>query len=74
MVKYLFQKLRETMPNVLASSQTIYLANRDGATDRATNQSSERIDFYCDHEEAVLKMYAYIKFLCDNIRLNRMLS
>ena len=49
----------------------VYLTNLDGATDRVVSQSSERIDFYCDHEEADTKMFAYIKFLCDNIRLSR---
>ena len=61
------------MPNVLTSSETIYLANLDGATDRVTSQSSERIAFYCDHEEADTKMVVYIKFLCDNICLNKVI-
>ena len=62
------------MPNVLTYSQDIYLANLDCATDRVTSQSSERTDFYYDHEEADTKMFAaYIKFLCDNIRLNRVI-
>ena len=39
--------------------------------DRVTSQSSERIYFYCDLKEANTKMFAFIKFLCDNIRLNR---
>ena len=72
-IKYIFQKWRETLPNVLTSSQTIYLANLDGATDRVTSQSSERIAFYCDHEEADMKMVAHIKFLCDNICLNKVI-
>ena len=29
------------------------------------------IDFYCDHKEAYTKMFAYIKFLCDDVSLNR---
>ena len=62
--KYVFQK-------VLTSFQTIYLTNLDSAADRVTSQSSERVDFYCDHEEADTKMFAYIKFLCNNIRLSR---
>ena len=62
------------MAYILNSSQTIYLSNLDGAADRVTSQSSERIDFYCDHEEADTKMFAYIKFLCDNIRLNRIIT
>ena len=45
LVKYLFQKWRGTLLNVLTFSQTIYLANLDGATDRVTSQSSERIGF-----------------------------
>ena len=69
LVKYLFQKWRETLPNALTSSQTIYLANLDSTADRAKSRSSERIDFYCDHEEADTKIFAYIKFLCDNICL-----
>ena len=28
-----------------------------------TSQRRERIDFYCNHEEADSKMFAYIKFL-----------
>ena len=39
-------------------------------TDRAISQRSERTAFYWDHEEADTKMFAYIKFLCDNLRLN----
>ena len=46
------------------------MANLDGATDRVTSQRSERIDYY-NHEEADTKMFAYIKFLFENIRLNR---
>ena len=71
LVLYLFQKLRETFPSVLTSSQTLYLANFDGTTDRVTSQSNERIDFYCNHKDT--KMFAYIKFLCDNIHLNRVI-
>ena len=69
--KYVFQKYREILPKVLSPFQTNYLAYIDGAADRVTSQSSERIDFYCDHEEADTKMFAYIKFLCDNIHLSR---
>ena len=69
--KYVFQKQRETLPKVLTSFQTIYLTNLDGAADCVTSQSSETIDFYCDHEEADTKIFAYIKFLCDNNRLSR---
>ena len=70
-MKYLFQKWRETLPNVLNSSQTNYLGNPDRTTDRVTSQSRERIGFYCDHEEVDTKMVTYIKFLFDNIRLSR---
>ena len=72
-MKYFFQKWRETLSNVLTSSQTNYLANLDGITDLVTSQSSERTGFYCGHEEADTKMVPYIKFLCDNIRLNRVI-
>ena len=61
------------MPEVLTSFQTNYLANLDGATYRVTSQRSERIDFYCNHEEGDSKMFAYIKFLYDNICLNRII-
>ena len=61
------------MSYILTSSQTIYLSNVDGAADRVTNQSSDRIDFYCDHDEAGTKISAYIKFLCDDICLNRII-
>ena len=37
LVKKVFQKWRETLPYVLTSSQTIYLANVDGATDHLTS-------------------------------------
>ena len=53
-----------------ASSETIYLANLDGTTDRVTSQSSERIHIYCDHEDTDIKMFAYFKLRCDNIPLN----
>ena len=69
-MKYLFHKWRETLLNVLTSSQTIYLAKPDGATDCVTGQQTERNDFYCSHKEADTKMFAYISFLCDNIHLN----
>ena len=71
LVLYLFQKLRETFPSVLTSSQTLYLVNFDGTTDRVASQSNERIDFYCNHKDT--KMFAYFKFLCDNIHLNRVI-
>ena len=48
-----------------------YLSNLDGATDCVTSQSSEIVDFYCDHEEAETKIFPHIKFLCDNICLGR---
>ena len=54
-----------------------YLGNSNNKTnlvitaDRVRSQRSERIYFYCNHEEADTKMFAYVKFLCDNIRLNR---
>ena len=70
MVKYVFQKWREILSYALTSSQNIRLANLDGPADNVTSQSSDRIDFYCDHEEADTKMFTYIKFLCD-ICLNR---
>ena len=47
------------------------MANLEGKTDCVTSQSSERIAFYCDNEEPDTKMFVYIKFLCDNIRLTR---
>ena len=48
---------------VFSLKKPVYLANLDGATDRVTNESSERIDFYCDHEEAVRKMLASSSFV-----------
>ena len=39
-MKYVLKKWRETLPYVLTSSQTIYLANLDGAADRITSQSA----------------------------------
>ena len=62
------------MSYILISSKTVYLSNLDCAADCVTNQSSEIIDFSCDHEKADTKMFAYIKFFCDNIRLNRIIS
>ena len=54
--------------------QAIYLVNFDVAIDRVISQNSERTDFFCDQEEADSKMFAaYIKFLCDNIGLNRVI-
>ena len=70
-MKYLFPRWRETLPNVLTSTQTNYLKNLDDAIDHVASQSSERIAVYCDHEKADTKMVAYIKFLCDNTRLKR---
>ena len=39
----------------------MYLTNLDGATQRVTSQSSEIIDFYCDHEEADTKMLRVLR-------------
>ena len=50
-----------------------YLANLEGATYRITSQRSEGIDFYCNPEETDSQMFAYIKFLYDNICLNRII-
>ena len=61
--------MTETFPKVLTSSET----NLDGTTDRVASRSSERINFYCDQEDGSTKMFVYIKFLCDNIRLNRVI-
>ena len=63
------------MSKVSTSFQTNYLANLHGATDRVTitNQRSERIEFYCNTKKADTKMFAYIKFLCDNIRMNKVI-
>ena len=63
LVKYVFRKWRETLPYVLISSQTIYLGNFDGATDRVASQGSERIYFYCDHEEAHISSVFVIIFV-----------
>ena len=52
---------------------TNYLANLEGATYRITSQRSEGIDFYCNYEETDSQMFAYIKFLYDNICLNRII-
>ena len=50
-----------------------FLANLDGATDYVTSQSSERIDFHWNHDKADTKMFTYNKFLCDNIRLSKII-
>ena len=60
------------MSKALTSFQTNYLANPDGKTVRVTSQRSERIDFYCNCE-ADTKMFPYIKLLCDNISVNRVI-
>ena len=59
-------KWRETLSKVLTSFQTNYLTNLDVTKDRVISQKSERIEFYCNHDEAA----AYIKFLYGNIRVN----
>ena len=61
------------MPKVLTSFQTNYVTNLDDASYRVTSQRSEKIDFYCNHEEADSKIFAYIKLLYDNICLNRII-
>ena len=60
------------MPKIATSFQTNYLAYLGGATYRLTSQRTERIEFYCNHE-ADSKMFAHIKFLFDNICLNRII-
>ena len=57
------------MPKVLSSFQTNYLANLD--KHNITSQRSERIDFYCNDEEADSKMFPYLKFLF--VCLNRII-
>ena len=71
LVKYVFQKLRETLAKVLTSFQTIYSTNLDDGADRVTSQSNEIIDFYCHHKEDDTKMFSYINLLCNDIRLSR---
>ena len=61
------------MPKVSTSFQTNYLAYLGSATYRLTSQRTGRIEFYCNHEEADSKMSAHIKFLFDNICLNRII-
>ena len=62
------------MPSVLTSSQTIDLTRLEVATDRVTSQrSKKKRDFYCNHEEADTKMFAYIKFTWDTVRLKRVI-
>ena len=61
------------MSKVLTSFQTNYLANPDGKTVRVTSQRSERIDFYRNCDKADTKMFPYIKLLCDNISVNRVI-
>ena len=50
------------------------LANLHGAVDHVASQSSERIGFYCNHEEAdTQKCWVYhVPF--DNIRVKRILD
>ena len=72
LMKYLFQNWRNTLTNVLTSSQTIDLTGLEVATDRVTSQCSKK-NFYCNHEEADTKMFAYIKFPCDDICLKRVI-
>ena len=62
------------MSKVLTSLHTNYLANLDNTADRVISQRSERIDCYCNPEETGTKIFAYIKFLCDNIRMNRVIT
>ena len=50
-----------------------FWANLYGVIARLTSQSSEITDFYCDHKKADTKMLVYIKFLCDDIRSNRVI-
>ena len=63
----------ENIAESLTSFQTNYLANLDGITYRVTSQRSERIGFYCKHEKADSKTFAYVKVLYDNICLNRII-
>ena len=76
LVKYLYQKWRETLPNVLASSQTIDLANLDGATDKVVQQTKvvKELIFVATTKKLTQKcLRMYIKFLCNNIRLKRVI-
>ena len=75
LVKYVFQKQRETLSKVLTSSQTIYITNLYGGTDRVTSQAKvmKELIFIVTTKKLTQKCFSYIKFLCDNIRLIRYL-
>ena len=73
MVKYVFQKWKKNIAIRFNFLSNHLLANLDGATDYVTSQSSERIDFHCNHDKADTKMFTHIKFLCDNTRLNKII-
>ena len=69
MVSNVFQQWKEILSEHLRSYQSVYLVNLDGMTDFATKECSKKKKFYCDHEEADTKMFAYIKFLSNTVQL-----
>ena len=69
MVNYIFRQWKEILSEHLSSS--VYLANLDDTTDFVTKECSKKIEFYCDHEEADTKMFAFIKFLSNTVQLKR---
>ena len=73
LVNYIFQHWKESLSGHLSSFQSVFLANLDGTTDCATSECCNRIEFYCNHEEADTKMFSYVKFLCDTAHLKQVI-
>lgn len=68
LVNYIFQQWKEILSEHISSYQSVYTANL-----YPTKECSQRIEFYCDYEEAGTKIFSYIKFLSNTVQLKRVI-
>ena len=74
MVNHLFKQWKEILSEYLSWYQSVYLANLNGTTHFVTKDAAKKeIEFYCDHEEADTKVFAYVQFFSNTVQLKRVI-
>ena len=73
LVNYLFQHWKETLPNLLSLSHTVYLGNLDGTSTLIKKECCVQLDLICDHEGADTKMFAYIMYIIQQSHIERVI-
>ena len=74
MVNHLFKQWKEILSEHLSWYQSVYLANLNGTTHFVTKDATKKeIEFYCDHEEADAKVFAYVQFFSNTVQLKRVI-